>query len=487
MKPINFLVRNLAIFVILLTPFNAYLQCSNDNTKLFQAGAAVANITPHLGGEIIGEWNTPPASFVHDELFARCLVLDDGSTKLVFVVLDLLGIHENLANMAKKMIEQRLNIPQENIIISATHTHSATSAMGKGKIRRLWNHYPFDEYQNFIINRIVDVVQIAENNLEPAKIGWGTAYAPEHVFVRRWFVKDSVLNPFGGYDKVLMNPGWDNTNKLKPTTNPDPNVSFIAVQSKEGKPIAVFSSYSLHYIGGTKPGHISADYYGMYANRLSELINSGKQNSTFVASMTNGTSGNVNNWDFSKSADNLPFYAKAELVANDIANKVFNAYKNVVYYDWVPLKSQSEKITLIVRKPNQEMINRAKKILQNTNNSKSRHIRENTYAEKTLFQLKRPNQIDIPLTTFKIGDLGVASIPFEVFAEIGLEIKAKSPFKQTYVIGVSDGYYGYLPTPEQHELGGYETWLSTNSVEKEASVKIVNQILRQFSNLQSNN
>ena len=76
-----------------------------------------------------------------------------------------------------------------------------------------------------------------------------------------------------------------------------------------------------------------------------------------------------------------------------------------------------------------------------------------------------------------------SAIPFETFAETGMEIKEKSPFKSTFVIELANGYNGYLPTPEQHELGGYETWLSTNKVEKEASVKIVAKLLNQLSSL----
>jgi hypothetical protein len=84
------------------------------------------------------------------------------------------------------------------------------------------------------------------------------------------------------------------------------------------------------------------------------------------------------------------------------------------------------------------------------------------------------------MQTFGIGDLGVAAIPFEVFTEIGLEIKAKSPFKSSFTIELANGSYGYLPTPEQHQMGGYETWLGTNRVETVASRKIVTEILKLF-------
>ncbi len=84
----------------------------------------------------------------------------------------------------------------------------------------------------------------------------------------------------------------------------------------------------------------------------------------------------------------------------------------------------------------------------------------------------------------RIGDLGIAAIPFEVFTEIGLDIKAKSPAKQTFTISLANGSYGYLPTPRQHALGGYETWLGTNLVEIHASDKITATALRLLGRMQ---
>jgi hypothetical protein len=94
-----------------------------------------------------------------------------------------------------------------------------------------------------------------------------------------------------------------------------------------------------------------------------------------------------------------------------------------------------------------------------------------------------PDQVNVILQAFRIGDLGVAAIPFEVFTETGLEIKARSPYKPTFTIELANGSYGYLPTPEQHKLGGYETWLSTNKVETDASQKIVAGLMDLFSTL----
>lgn len=83
------------------------------------------------------------------------------------------------------------------------------------------------------------------------------------------------------------------------------------------------------------------------------------------------------------------------------------------------------------------------------------HIREVTYAERTLDAKNWPDKVSIVMQTFRIGGLGIAAVPVETFTETGLEIKAKSPFQDTFTIELANGSYGYLPTPEQHELGGY--------------------------------
>lgn len=455
--------------------------------KVFRAGAATSNITPPLGGGVVGGWNTPPASHVNDELHVRCLVLDDGETQLVFAIADNVGIAREVFDVAKWMIHNSLKIPMENILMSATHTHSATSAGKDGEKRRGW-HYgePLDEYQRFVAGRISDGVHRAVNNLEPARIGWGSGSVPQHVFNRRWKMKPGtpMPNPFGGQDRAVMNPGVANPNLLEPAGPTDPEVAFVSVQSADGRPIALLANYSLHYVGGVPHGHISADYFAVFADRMQELLNADRQNPPFVGIMTNGTSGDVNNINFRGPTEKNPPYAKMRKVADDVASEVMRVYKSLEHQDWVELKSDQTELTLEVRKPDAQMLENAEKSLQKSDSEPLVHRFEKVYAGRILqIDKEWPDQIDVVLQTFGIGDLGIAAIPFETFTEIGLEIKAKSPFKSTFTISLANGTYGYLPTPEQHKLGGYETWLSTNRVETGASVKIVEELLDLFSNL----
>ena len=94
-----------------------------------------------------------------------------------------------------------------------------------------------------------------------------------------------------------------------------------------------------------------------------------------------------------------------------------------------------------------------------------------------------PPRIDVPLQALRIGDLAVVTIPFEAFVEMGLELKEKSPFPDTFAVSLANGAYGYLPTAAQHELGGYETWLGTNQVEVQAASKIVATLLEMLGEL----
>jgi hypothetical protein len=82
------------------------------------------------------------------------------------------------------------------------------------------------------------------------------------------------------------------------------------------------------------------------------------------------------------------------------------------------------------------------------------------------------------------GDMAICAIPFEVFVEIGLELKDKSPFAHTFTISHANGSNGYLPTAKQHELGGYETWLGTNRVELHAADRIIASLLGMLDQMQ---
>jgi neutral ceramidase len=106
------------------------------------------------------------------------------------------------------------------------------------------------------------------------------------------------------------------------------------------------------------------------------------------------------------------------------------------------------------------------------------------YAREAVLLDAYPDEVPVKLQVHRIGDLSVAAIPCEVFVEIGLELKARSPFRQHFTISLANGYNGYLPTVEQHGLGGYETWRARSSyLEVQAADKIKQRLLAMLTQL----
>ncbi len=441
----------------------------------FCAGAATSNITPFLGGGIIGGFVPFPATNVHDELHARCLVLDDGQTKLALVVCDLLGISHDVSNAARKLIQENTGLPPGQVLICAVHTHSACSALGKA---------PLDEYHTFVARRIADGVQSALGTLRPAQMAFVTAEAPDHVHNRRWVMKPGTAppNPFGVVDQVKMNPPVASPDLVEPAGPTDPTVSVLAFREPEGRPIAVFSAYSLHYVGGVKGGDISADYYGMYCTEMARLLDAQRLDPPFVAMMANGTSGDINSINFREPRPSLPPYGKMRAIAEDLAGKVHTALAKAEYRSDVTLAARYREPVLGRRPVTAEQLAWAKQKLAEAeaapkSDKPAKADLPTIYAGRTMRLAASPETVPVALQIFRIGPVCIGTMPNEVFCEIGLEFKKRSPVQPAFLLSLTHGYLGYLPTPRHFPLGGYETWIGTNQLEPEASVKMLDTLL----------
>lgn len=443
------------------------------------AGAATANITPELGGSVVGGFAPFPCTHIHDELHARCLVLDDGKTKLALVVCDLLGLHRSVSLKAREFIEAETGIPAANVLISGTHTHSAVNALG-GPVRGYFSDQELTDYQKFVARRIADGVRCAINLLRPAEIAFGTVDVPEHVHIRRWFLKEGSMppNPFGKIDKVKMNPGAGNPNLVEPAAEPDPTVSFIALREPGGRMISVYSAYSLHYVGGVGSGHISADYYGYFCEALKRLQSGGNDYPAFVGIMANGTSGDANNINFRNPQPRKQPYEQMQYVAEDVATKVNAALKGLTWQNSAPLDARYRELDVKWRKIEPELIAWAKET-----EAKAPRIQGGkadlplAYAGRVQRLAEASPETKFPSQILRIGDICIGSSPCETFAETGIEFRKRSPFPKSFMVELAHGYYGYMPTPRHFELGGYETWPGTNNTESQASVKLMDALL----------
>ena len=445
-----------------------------------RAGAVVVDITPALGvanGGVIARGG--PVTHIHDELHARCLVLDDGATRLAIAICDMRMLGGEVVARAKSLAGEATGLAPENILIAATHTHAAPAMVGI-------HPEPRDRaYAEFVARRIADGITRAGHHLAPAKVGWGFGSAPQHVHNRRWFMKPIAIaaNPFGGRsDEVKMNPPRG-TDLLKPAGPVDPQVSVLDVRHTDGRPLALLANYGLHYVGGYQAGHVSADYFGLFADRVQGLLGADRQHPPFVAMMSNGTSGDVSNNDFRAKPERLPAWVKMQRVANDLAGKVAKVVGNIGHHATAPLAVAATELQLGVRRPDDARLAWARRTLANDTDPK-RLTRPEIYAQEALALAKFPARVPVVLQAFRIGDLRIITVPCEMFAETGLALKQEAGLGPLFIIELANGYRGYLPTPRQHEWGGYETWPARSSyLEVQAAPKIRAALLGLLSKL----
>ena len=225
-----------------------------------RAGTAAVDVSPVKFPVLInGGFLQNSAAKVNDPLFARCLVLDDGTTRLAIVVVDSCMMPRELLDRAKEIAREKTGIPTDRMLISATHTHSAPAAMGALGC-------PADSaYAADLPGRIAEAIARAAANLAPARVGWGAIDDDRHTFCRRWIRRPDRMidDPFGQRTvRANMHPGHVNPDAIAPSGPVDPALTVLSVQSAEGRPIAVLANYSQHYFGATP---VSADYYGRFA------------------------------------------------------------------------------------------------------------------------------------------------------------------------------------------------------------------------------
>ena len=457
--------------------------------KALRAGAFAADITPREWPvRLIGNFGLTMAHKAADPLHARALVLDDGSTKAAIVVVDSCHMPRALLDAAKARAEKATGIKAANMLISATHTHSAPpSRKERGSVSTTADPPNSAEiaYVDLIERQIAQAVIEANKRLLPAQIGWGVRQEPGELNNRRWWMTPGSIppDPFSETtDKVRMNPPPGSKDLIKPAGPTDPGFSVVCVRTAAGKPLAVLANYSLHYVGGVPANQVSADYFGEFAKQIGERLAADGAGPEFVGILSNGTSGDVNNIDFRKPRPHAGTYERIRIVAGHLADSAMEVYKQAKYSSVVPVRIEERELPIRFRKPTPAQMERARQFLAEPDEKKLPQ-RAKPYAEFLLALDMKPEFADVKLQTIRIGNLGIAAIPCEVFSEIGLEIKAKSPFETTFTIELANGHYGYLPTPEQHELGGYETWMGTNQLEKNASRKMVAALVEMFARM----
>ena len=432
-----------------------------------RAGAATADITPPIGVSMKGPiGGNGVVRSIHDPLSARAIVLDDGNTRMAICVCETTMIWSRSTERVKRLVGAKAGIPADRILISATHAHSTPRMNGMGT-EPIDKQY-YDDFERQIAKAICD----AAGRLAPARVGWGQVEVPEFIARRRFRIEpgSNGPNPFGETtDRAWMYAKADT--RIEPLGRPDPQFSFVVLQHADGRPMAALGSYSVHYTGGFQANEVSADYPPHFSRRLAELCGVDERKDGFVGMVANGNSGNLGGSQGQRGYDGM------QRVGYRLAEAAYEACQKMEFHSRAPLAMCEKTLELGVRRPDAERLAWAEAVRSGQWN-KPAHKWRDVYVWNALQLKEYPPTVQPKFQVIRIGDVGIASNPCEMYAETGLEIKEQSPLSLTFNIQLANGYSGYLPTPEQHALGGYTTWPAISSfLEVQASSKIREHLL----------
>ncbi|HBJ37945.1 MAG TPA: hypothetical protein DDZ51_24930 [Planctomycetaceae bacterium] len=441
----------------------------------FSAGAAVVDVGPTKFPIVVnGNMTAKYADKIVTPVNARAIVMAQGKTQVAMVVVDSCMMPRFLLDETKSMAEMRTGIAKDHIMISATHTHTAPASMS------CLGTDADPEYQAYLRIKIVEAIEAAQKRLQPAQVAFGAVDAKDFMAVRRWIRRpDKVTtDPFGNPTvRANMHAGriWDDvTGESGPE---DPDLTMVAFKGIDGKPIAMLANLSMHYFSG--PPAISADYFGMFCDQIETDVagDRGDNPRPFVAIMSHGCSGDIWRMDYTKQTPE-----KFEKIAIDdytkaLSELAMNTYRDLQYVDAPKLSMAETRLNLSYRVPDAQRLQWAQRIVEKMGD-RLPETSEEIYAREQIY-LHEMQTGEIVVQGIAIGDIAIATMPTETYALTGLKLKNQSPLKQTMVIELANGGDGYIPPPEQHVLGGYNTWAARSAgLEVNAEPKMTEAALR---------
>ncbi len=428
-------------------------------------GTAAVKITPPPGMPMAGYYYNRGAEGVHDELWAKAMVLEwktgtgwdvrggtpepvpvckgDGG-KVALVACDLASISRPIVEEARKRIQAQTGIAGERVMLSATHTHTGPVLVGR-TARDDMASAMLDIAKKYVAalpGLIAESVQRANAALAPARVSAWEGREESLAFNRRYFMKDG---------SVGWNPGKLNPNIVRPAGPIDPEVPVVYFESVEGRPLATYVNYAMHLdtVGGQQ---FSADYPYTLATLPGKI-----KGTEMLTVFTIGTAGNINHVDVSTKKPQKG-HEEAARIGTVLAGEVLKAYTRLQPVAAGAPQVRSETVKLPLAEFNPEELSKARQVAALYGKPNAAPFMDLVRAFKVIDVAGRNGQpIEAEVQVVSVGsDLAWVALPGEIFVELGQAIKQASPFLHTIVVELANGSVGYVPNRKAYPEGAYE-------------------------------
>jgi len=430
-----------------LAPLFLLLAAAPAHAEDLRVGAAAVDITPPVGTPMAGYYNIRPSEGVHDALFAKALVLEQGGKKAALVALDLISTPQPLVDEARREIEKATGLRGAAVMISATHAHTGP-VLKSGTARDDafgGNSELAVKYNAGLPARVAEAVRLAEAALAPATAAAARGSETAIAFNRRFHMKDGTVG---------WNPGKLNPAILKAAGPIDPAVEVLtfAGADKARTPLATYVNYAVHLdnVGGAQ---ISADFPATLAKLLGEF-----QGPRMVTLYTSGCCGDINHLDV-RWAEPQHGFGNAARMGTILAGEVLRTWPDLKPARPGPLQVKSEIVQLPLALLGPDDVEEAREVLKRRGQKGSEPtFLETVKAFRVLDVADREGRpLEVEVQAIALGDeVAWVSLPGEIFVELGLEIKQDSPFRHTILAELANGAIGYIPARRAYAQGNYE-------------------------------
>lgn len=401
------------------------------------AGVGSAVITPPVGIEM-GMWALRKGlcQGIHDHMYARALVLDDGNAALAIVSLDVCVISLDVTEEVRALVSGATGIPPANILLNPSHTHTtpytrrsrlAPDGLTAGHLAYL------ESFPHYIAGAIIE----AWHHRQPAAIGAASTTVAGITINRR-----------------------------DPSLSVDPELGVIRVDDADGFPLAALLNYACH---GTAVGAHHLEWTADFAGYLARTFEDAQPGCACL--FLQGAEGDIHPWDFYFGNENPRYeddYEAAERLGVAIAGPALGLFQQIETTDQVDIRVASKTISLPPR-PIQWTAEEAEAFLAQIEAITEPYTgdvipdrcpgclsaqrfpdayRLSGARHEARFARNYPAHIPAELTVARIGNIVLAAVPGELFHELGMRIKRSSPAPATYVLGLTNDWMGYLPTPD---------------------------------------
>lgn len=410
-----------------------------------KVGVAWVDITPKLGTPMAGYYSERGAEGIHDPLKAKAMVLQSGETKAALVSLDLISTLRSTVEEARRIIEQETGIPGKNVMISATHSHTGPVFSSGRRFDAIGGNHPLaQEYTYGLPALIARAVKDANSALRDCKVSYGTGSEDNLAFNRRFHMRDG---------SVGWNPGKLNPNIIHPAGPTDPRVHVVYFADAKDQPIATYVNFAMHLdtVGGTS---FSADYPFTIAESLART-----KGPDMLTLFTIGCAGDINHINVN-SGTKQQGHTEAARIGTILAANVLRTLEHLHTNDSSALRISSEIVQLPLPDFTPEQLDLARKVAEavEAKPKQAPKFMDQVQAFKVLDVEARhgkPQEVEVQVIALG-NELAWVSLPGEIFVELGLSIKAGSPFQQTIIAELANGAIGYIPTRRAYSEGNYE-------------------------------